>query len=232
MAGRTPAAATLRPSVASRGPSTGPSAASRSRLAPGTRTASGLPPRAEPGTSGRRSIRSGSVPSMKVTAEAARRLLVAHHLLAVGDRYRAPLRRCRGVQVWEWGTSSAVRAVLEAYAATRVHGLARRDGNCRHDLLERLLPADLLAQKVRCTGNSGTRCIRRRMSPVSQLGDRRRRKAAIARHQPPTSQRDLVSRASPRPIGRKGQSRLWDAVRSRRGRGSGAVGDPGRWPDR
>jgi hypothetical protein len=40
-------------------------------------------------------------------------------------------------------------AVLEAYAAIRVYGLARRDGNRRYyDLLERLLPAGLLAQKV------------------------------------------------------------------------------------
>ena len=53
------------------------------------------------------------------------------------------------VHVWEWGTSSVVRAVLEAYAATGVLGLARRDGNRRYyDLLERLLPTDLLAQKV------------------------------------------------------------------------------------
>jgi uncharacterized protein YcaQ len=39
--------------------------------------------------------------------------------------------------------------VLEAYAATGVLGLAGRDGNRRsYDLLERLLPADLLAQEV------------------------------------------------------------------------------------
>jgi hypothetical protein len=44
---------------------------------------------------------------------------------------------------------NAVRAVLEAYTVTGVIGLARRDGNLRYyDLLERLLPAELLAQEV------------------------------------------------------------------------------------
>jgi uncharacterized protein YcaQ len=39
--------------------------------------------------------------------------------------------------------------VLEAYAITGVLGLARRDGNRRYyDLLERLLPADVLAHEV------------------------------------------------------------------------------------
>jgi uncharacterized protein YcaQ len=45
--------------------------------------------------------------------------------------------------------TNAVRAVLEAYALTGVLGLARRDGNRRYyDLLERLLPADVLARKL------------------------------------------------------------------------------------
>src|SRR5438094_5024539 len=45
--------------------------------------------------------------------------------------------------------TNAVRAVLEAYAVTGVLGLARRDGNRRYyDLLERLLPADVLARKL------------------------------------------------------------------------------------
>jgi uncharacterized protein YcaQ len=53
------------------------------------------------------------------------------------------------VHAYEWGTSSVVRAVLEAYAATGVLGLARRDGNRRsYDLLERLLPADVLEMNV------------------------------------------------------------------------------------
>jgi uncharacterized protein len=50
---------------------------------------------------------------------------------------------------WEWGTTSDVRAVLDAYTITGVLGLARRDGNRRYyDLLERLLPGDLIARKI------------------------------------------------------------------------------------
>ena len=50
---------------------------------------------------------------------------------------------------WFGMATNAVRAVLEAYAVTGVLGLARRDGNRRYyDLLERLLPADVLARKL------------------------------------------------------------------------------------
>jgi uncharacterized protein YcaQ len=50
---------------------------------------------------------------------------------------------------WFGIPTNTVRAVLEAYALTGVLGLARRDGNRRYyDLLERLLPADLLARDV------------------------------------------------------------------------------------
>jgi len=50
---------------------------------------------------------------------------------------------------WFGMPENAVRAVLEAYTVTGVIGLARRDGNRRYyDLLERLLPAELLAQEV------------------------------------------------------------------------------------
>jgi uncharacterized protein len=50
---------------------------------------------------------------------------------------------------WEWGSTSDVRAVLEAYTITGVLGLARRDGNRRYyDLLERLLPGDLIARQI------------------------------------------------------------------------------------
>jgi len=46
----------------------------------------------------------------------------------------------------QWST---VRAVLEAYALTGVLGLSRRDGSRRYyDLLERLLPAEILAREV------------------------------------------------------------------------------------
>ena len=45
--------------------------------------------------------------------------------------------------------TNVVRAVLEALTVTGVLGLARRDGNRRYyDLLDRLLPADVLAQEV------------------------------------------------------------------------------------
>jgi uncharacterized protein len=50
---------------------------------------------------------------------------------------------------WFGMPENAVRAVLEAYTVTGVIGLARRDGNLRYyDLLERLLPAKVLAQDV------------------------------------------------------------------------------------
>jgi uncharacterized protein YcaQ len=91
--------------------------------------------------------------------ESAPGILAEHAEVAarVLDRIRAegPLsvhdfeRPTGEVHEYDWGTSSVVRAVLEAYTATGVLGLARRDGNRRsYDLLERLLPADLLAQEV------------------------------------------------------------------------------------
>lgn len=50
---------------------------------------------------------------------------------------------------WFGMPENAVRAVLEAYTVTGAIGLAHRDGNVRYyDLLERLLPADLLAHEV------------------------------------------------------------------------------------
>jgi uncharacterized protein YcaQ len=50
---------------------------------------------------------------------------------------------------WFGMPENVVRAVLEAYTVTGVLGLARRDGNLRYyDLLERLLPAELLAWEV------------------------------------------------------------------------------------
>jgi uncharacterized protein YcaQ len=50
---------------------------------------------------------------------------------------------------WFGVPTNTVRAVLEAYAVTGVLGLARRDGNRRYyDLVERLLPVDLLAREI------------------------------------------------------------------------------------
>ena len=50
---------------------------------------------------------------------------------------------------WFGMPENVVRAVLEAYTVTGTIGLARREGNLRYyDLLERLLPAELLAHEV------------------------------------------------------------------------------------
>ncbi len=50
---------------------------------------------------------------------------------------------------WFGMPENAVRSVLEAYTVAGVIGLARRDGNVRYyDVIERLLPAKLLAQDV------------------------------------------------------------------------------------
>ena len=50
---------------------------------------------------------------------------------------------------WFGMPENVVRAVLEAYTVTGVIGLARRDGKRRYyDLIQRLLPADLLAQEA------------------------------------------------------------------------------------
>jgi uncharacterized protein len=90
----------------------------------------------------------------------SRRVLTENKKVAkyVLDRVRAegPLssldfERERGDLVdWFGVKTNVVRAVLEAYAVTGVLGLARRDGGNRryYDLLERLLPADVLSQKV------------------------------------------------------------------------------------
>jgi uncharacterized protein len=50
---------------------------------------------------------------------------------------------------WYWRPTNQVRAILEALAESGILGLARRDGNRRvYDLVERLFPAELLAQVV------------------------------------------------------------------------------------
>jgi uncharacterized protein YcaQ len=50
---------------------------------------------------------------------------------------------------WFGAPTNVVRAVLEAYAVTGVLGLARRAGNRRYyDLLERLVPKDVLARTI------------------------------------------------------------------------------------
>jgi uncharacterized protein YcaQ len=87
------------------------------------------------------------------------RTLAENHDVAerVLDRVRAEgpmssldFERERGSTTdWFGIPTNTVRAVLEAYAVTGVLGLARRDGNRRYyDLLERLLPPDVLARKL------------------------------------------------------------------------------------
>ena len=50
---------------------------------------------------------------------------------------------------WFGNSENAVRSVLEAYTVTGVIGLARREGNLRYyDLVERLLPPELLGHEV------------------------------------------------------------------------------------
>ena len=54
-----------------------------------------------------------------------------------------------GTTDWFGIPTNTVRAVLEAYTTTSVLGLARREGNRRYyDLIERLLPPDVLAREV------------------------------------------------------------------------------------
>jgi uncharacterized protein len=53
---------------------------------------------------------------------------------------------------WFGVPTNIIRAVLEAYAVTGVLGLARREGNRRYyDVIERLLPADVLAHEIPLT---------------------------------------------------------------------------------
>ncbi len=50
---------------------------------------------------------------------------------------------------WSWRPTNQVRAILEGLAESGILGLARRDGNRRvYDFVERLFPAELLAQVI------------------------------------------------------------------------------------
>jgi uncharacterized protein len=81
-------------------------------------------------------------------AAVAKRVLA--RIRADGPLSALDFERERGATTdWFGMPTNTVRAVLEAYAVTGVLGLARREGNRRHyDLLERLLPADVLARKI------------------------------------------------------------------------------------
>jgi len=81
-------------------------------------------------------------------ADVAARVL--ERIRAEGPLSSLDFERERGTTTdWFGVATNVVRAVLEAYAVTGVLGLARRDGNRRYyDLLDRLLPADVLARKL------------------------------------------------------------------------------------
>src|SRR3954452_3181155 len=81
-------------------------------------------------------------------AEVAARVL--ERVRAEGPLSALDFERASGPTTdWFGMPTNTVRAVLEAYAVTGVLGLSRRDGNRRYyDLLERLLPANVLARKV------------------------------------------------------------------------------------
>jgi uncharacterized protein YcaQ len=75
---------------------------------------------------------------------------VLERIRAEGPLSSADFEREAGAtKDWFGVPENAVRSVLEAYTVTGMVGLARRDGNRRYyDLVERLLPADVLAHEV------------------------------------------------------------------------------------
>jgi uncharacterized protein len=81
-------------------------------------------------------------------ADVARRVL--ERIRAEGPLSTLDFERQRGPMTdWFGIPTNTVRAVLEACATTGVLGLARREGNRRYyDLLERLLPADIVGHEV------------------------------------------------------------------------------------
>ena len=85
---------------------------------------------------------------LEENAEVAGRVL--ERIRADGPLSSLDFERAQGPTTdWFGVPTNTVRAVLEAYAVTGVLGLARRDGNRRYyDLLERLLPADVLARSI------------------------------------------------------------------------------------
>jgi uncharacterized protein len=75
---------------------------------------------------------------------------VLERIRAEGPLSSLDFERAQGTTTdWFGVPTNTVRAVLEALAVTRVLGLARRDGNRRYyDLLERLVPEDVLSREV------------------------------------------------------------------------------------
>jgi uncharacterized protein YcaQ len=104
-------------------------------------------------------VSTGDLPWFRVSSKNASRVLAENADVAerVLERIRTegPLSSLdfeseRGATTdWFGVPTNTVRAVLEAYAVTGELGLARRDGNRRYyDVVERLLPADLLARVI------------------------------------------------------------------------------------
>jgi uncharacterized protein len=104
-------------------------------------------------------VATGELPWFRVSSKNASRILAENADVAgrVVERIRAegPLSSLdfeseRGATTdWFGVPTNTVRAVLEAYAVTGVLGLSRRDGNRRYyDVVERLLPANLLAREI------------------------------------------------------------------------------------
>jgi uncharacterized protein YcaQ len=81
-------------------------------------------------------------------AEVGRRVL--NRIASEGPLSSADFERASGpTKDWFGMPENAVRAVVEAYTVEGVLGLARREGNLRYyDLLERLVPQDVLAVEV------------------------------------------------------------------------------------
>jgi len=81
-------------------------------------------------------------------ADVAARVL--DRIRAEGALSALDFERERGTATdWFGLPTNTVKEVLEAYVLTGVLGLARRDGNRRYyDLLERLLPADILGREI------------------------------------------------------------------------------------
>lgn len=86
--------------------------------------------------------------ALKENAAVAERVL--ERIRADGPLASADFERERGhTKDWFGMPENAVRSVLEAYTVAGEIGLARREGNVRYyDVIERLLPPELLAQEI------------------------------------------------------------------------------------
>jgi uncharacterized protein len=93
-------------------------------------------------------VRASLPPVIAENCEAAARVL--DRIRAEGSLSSLDFERERGSTTdWFGMQTNTVRALLEAYTLTGVLGLARRNGKRRYyDLLERLLPQELLARDV------------------------------------------------------------------------------------